>query len=187
MTVPAHEPAAPAGIGPAAAARSGAPTPRGPRWQPWAALALFAFLLNFVWEVLQAPFYRGMADSAHWTAVRTCTLATVGDVVIMLVAYALVAAPARDRWWLAVPTPARVGGFLTAGVAATIALKALNVYGLGRWAYGRLMPVVFGIGLAPVLQWLVLPPATLWLARRHLAGAPVRRTPANSPPTGPHP
>lgn len=156
-----------------------------PGWQPWAALALFAFLLNFVWEILQAPFYRGMADGAHWAAVRTCTLATAGDVVILLVAYAVVAAATRDRWWLAAPPKAaRVAGFLAAGVAVTVALEALNVYGLERWAYGPPMPVMFGIGLTPVLQWLVLPPATLWLARRHLGGAPPRRTPAHSLSTG---
>lgn len=165
----------------------GAPTSDAPGWQPWAALALFAFLLNFVWEILQAPFYRGMVDGAHWAAVRTCTLATAGDVAILLVAYGLVAAAARDRWWLGDPTPARVAGFLAAGVIITIVLEALNVYGLGRWAYSPLMPVVFGIGLTPVLQWLVLPPVTLWLARRHLGGAPGRRAPANSLSTGSHP
>jgi hypothetical protein len=30
------------------------------------------------------------------------------------------------------------------------------------------MPVLAGIGLAPLLQWLVIPPCVLWLAARHL-------------------
>lgn len=142
-----------------------------PRWQPWAALALFAFLLNFAWEMLQAPLYRGMADAAHWAAVRTCTVATVGDVGILLVAYGLVAAVARQRWWAAMPTARRVAGFVAAGLVMTVALEALNVYVLERWAYGPRMPLLVGIGIAPVLQWLVLPPLTLWLARRHLGHA----------------
>jgi hypothetical protein len=30
------------------------------------------------------------------------------------------------------------------------------------------MPVVLGIGIAPMLQWIVIPPVVLWLAARHL-------------------
>ena len=169
-----------AGAGPSPAASRPGREPRGgAAWQPWAALALFAFLLNFVWEMLQAPFYRGMADGAHWRAVRACTLATVGDVAILLVAYGGVAALVRDRWWVGAPSAGRVGSFLAVGVAITVALEALNVYVLGRWTYGPLMPVLAGVGLTPVAQWLALPPATLWLARRHLSGAPGRRSPAN--------
>lgn len=137
-------------------------------WQPWAALALFAFLLNFAWEMGQAPFYRGMSTAAHWPAVRMCTLATAGDVAILLVAYGLVAAAVRRPWWLAAPTRGRTAGFLTTGLVVTAALEALNVYALGRWAYGPRMPLLLGIGFTPLLQRVVLPPATLWLARRHL-------------------
>lgn len=141
-------------------------------WQPWAALALFAFLLNFAWEMLQAPFYRGMATAAHGAAVRVCTLATAGDVAILLVAYGVVAAVTGRRWWLAAPARGRVAGFLVVGLAITVALEALNVYVRGRWTYAPSMPLIFGIGLTPLVQWLVLPPAALWLARRHLGGAP---------------
>ena len=166
-----------------AAGRRGAPVPGPAWWQPWAALALFAFLLHFVWEMGQAPFYRGMATAAHGTAVRACAVATVGDVVILLVAYALVAAAVRSRRWLAAPTGGRVAGFLAVGLAATAGLELLNVYVLGRWAYGTGMPRVFGVGLAPLLQWMLVPPAVLWLARRHLGWMPGRLSPF----TGTHP
>jgi len=33
------------------------------------------------------------------------------------------------------------------------------------------LPFVLGIGIAPLVQWLVLPLLTLWLARRHLGAA----------------
>jgi hypothetical protein len=32
-----------------------------------------------------------------------------------------------------------------------------NVYRVGSWRYTELMPTIFGIGLSPLLQWLILP------------------------------
>jgi len=63
------------------------------------------------------------------------------------------------------------------GLVVTAALEMCNVYVLHRWAYGVEMPRVFGVGITPLLQWLLLPPATLWLARRHLGWTPGRLSP----------
>src|SRR5687768_2354439 len=41
-----------------------------PAWQPWVALAGFAFLVHFVWEMWQAPFYRTMLQADHVTPGR---------------------------------------------------------------------------------------------------------------------
>ena len=149
--------------------------PRGeslPWWQPWAAMGLFAFLLHLAWEVFQVPLYRGMVDAPHWDGVVTCTRATFGDVVITLAAYGVVAAGVRNRLWLRDPRAGRLTVFLLAGLLMTAALEYGSVYMWGRWAYAPAMPTIVGIGVAPLLQWTVLPPITLWLARRHLGWAP---------------
>ena len=36
-----------------------------------------------------------------------------------------------------------------------------------------LIPIL-QIGLAPVLQWLILPPLVVWFVTRHLAGSALR-------------
>lgn len=150
----------------------GAGDPGVPWWQPWTSLALFAFLLNFTWELLQVPFYRGIGDAPHWRATLFCLRASGGDVLIAGVAYGAVAA-AAGRLWLARPTWGRVTAFLGAGLAVTAAIEWVSVYALGRWAYAEGVPVVLGVGLPPVLQWILLPPTFLWLSRRHLGwGAP---------------
>lgn len=149
-------------------------------WQPWTALAAFGFLLHFVWEFLQVPLYRDMASMPHWEGIRTCTVATFGDVLILLPAYAVVALVARDRWWLRRRSAGAMAGFIAAGVVVTVMLEWLNVYVRGRWAYAPAMPLVLGVGLSPLAQWLVVPPVTLWLARRHLGGAPGLSSPTNS-------
>ena len=34
---------------------------------------LFALLLNYPWEFIQAPLFAGMAEAAHWEAVKVCS------------------------------------------------------------------------------------------------------------------
>lgn len=140
-----------------------------PRWQPWVALALFAFFLNFAWEMLQVFAFQGMAETPHWDATLFCLRATLGDVLILWGAYLVVAwSAAQGTAWLRRPSAASVSAFVGAGVAATVFLEWLNVHVLGRWSYADGVPTLVGVGLPPLLQWILLPPAVLWLARRHL-------------------
>ena len=44
-------------------------------------------------------------------------------------------------------------------VAFTAWSEWYNVYRAGNWGYTASMPLIFGIGLSPLLQWLILPPA----------------------------
>lgn len=121
---------------------------------------------HLTWEVLQLPLY------TLWTtatvpqmmfAVGHCTL---GDAMIaatsMILALALFGRPSwPDRGtrsvWLAV---------LAAGVGYAIYSEWLNVAVRGSWAYSDLMPIVpgLGTGLAPLLQWLVVPTLALAIA-----------------------
>jgi len=71
-------------------------------------VAVFALLLNYPWEFSQVPLFAGMADAPHWDAIRICAIATLGDIVIMLIAYWLVAVIARSRFWFAAPTAAQL-------------------------------------------------------------------------------
>lgn len=137
-------------------------------WQPWAAIAGFALLLHFAWEMMQVPLYEGMATDEHWPAVLRCTQAAVGDVVIAMGAYAGAAMLARDRLWLRTPRAAPLLAYLIIGLLVTVVLEWLNVYQWARWSYSPGMVTVFGVGLSPLLQWTLLPQLTLWLTRRHL-------------------
>jgi len=141
-------------------------------WQPWAAVGGFAVLLHFPWEMLQAPFYQDLAAAEHWNSVLECGRATLGDAVIALTAYGSTAALHRDPLWLARPALGASATYLGAGLLLTMILEAVNVYVLHRWSYSPQMPTVLGIGLTPLLQWLVLPPLNLWLAARHLGFVP---------------
>ena len=55
---------------------------------------------------------------------------------------------------------------LVLGVGYTIYSEWMNVNVRGNWAYAPAMPTLPGIGtgLFPLLQWIVVPTTTLWVA-----------------------
>lgn len=133
-------------------------------------VAIFAFLLNLVWELAQVPLFAGMPTADHWRAILDCGRATLGDVVIALVAFGSVAVVAGSRSWVLRPTVRQAVGFVAVGVVITVVMEWLATRVLNRWVYAESMPVVpvLGVGLSPVLQWLLLPPLVLWFVRRQL-------------------
>lgn len=133
-------------------------------------LAVFALLLNFPWEVLQAPLFEGMSAAPHSAVIGACLQATLGDVVIMLLAHASVVVVTRRRRWVLAPSWREVAGFIAVGVAITAMIEWLATRGhwAQTWAYSSMMPLIpgIGVGISPLLQWVVVPPMVLWFARR---------------------
>lgn len=136
-------------------------------------VVLFAVLLNLPWEFLQVPFFRDMPGLAHWDGIRRCATATLGDGILILTAYWATAASARSRRSVLQPTRRHLMTLVGVGLAITVLIERLATtmrWPQGGWNYAELMPVapILNVGLTPLLQWLVLPPLTLWLVRRQL-------------------
>lgn len=130
---------------------------------PWLAA------LNLTWEVAQLPLY------TLWTRAPPAGIAfavahcTAGDLLIGSAALAIVLMLTRSaalvgwKW-------ARISSCTALiGVVYTVFSEWTNTT-LFRWAYSELMPtIVLGateVGLSPLLQWLVVPPLSLYLSRR---------------------
>lgn len=133
-------------------------------------VAIFAFLLHFVWEFWQTPFYGEMPTAPHWEAVKVCTLATLGDAAIMLVAYWTVAFAAQSRRWILEPTAIQMVGLVLVGIVITVVVEWIATELVHRWSYAEGMPTLpgLGTGLVPLLQWILLPPLVVWFVRRQL-------------------
>ena len=143
-----------------------------PLWSFLAALALIAFALNWLWEMLQMPAYGGMGGRPWREAMVPCTLAALGDIGLTFAAYGLGALVAgRLRWgdgggWNVFAVVALLGALF----AVVVEWTALAT---GRWSYTDRMPVVpvLGVGLWPALQLALLAPVSVrvawWLARRY--------------------
>lgn len=138
--------------------------------QPEFNVAVFSFLLHFVWEFVQVPTYAGMAELSHWQATKLCMSATFGDVGFALTAFWVTSLAARSRDWIYRPSSWQTGLFIAVGIGLTIGFEYYYTQISMRWSYSELMPLVppFGTGLSPLLQWLVIPPLVIWFTRRQV-------------------
>lgn len=129
-------------------------------------LYLVAFFLHFVWEMWQIPLYVGMSEASHWSAVIQCTLATIGDGFIALLAYSLAAIVARDKFWLLQRPGSILAVYIIIGLIITVCFEILATAVYGRWQYSELMPIVpvINVGLSPLLQWIIIPPVSIWIS-----------------------
>jgi hypothetical protein len=149
----------------------------GPRWyEDRAALRFVAFrfaprfgALNLAWEVAQLPLYTLWREATPAFKAYAVVHCAIGDVLIGTSALALALVLTRAR----APHAWRWGAIaaltLAIGVGYTIFSEWLNTAVREGWAYAAAMPTVrigaIEIGLAPLAQWLVVPPLALRWAR----------------------
>lgn len=123
----------------------------------------WGFPLNAAWEFAQSPLY---ADwDQQWTYLLwTRFHCTVGDVMILLGAFWLTSLVFGTRRWIGTTHHAALL-FVVLGIGYTTWSEWFNTSIRASWGYAAAMPVIGGVGLAPVLQWMLLPPLVLWLSR----------------------
>ncbi len=132
--------------------------------------AVLAFALNLTWEIAQVRLYTLWAAADGKTVAWSLFHCSVGDAMISLVMFAAAGVVLRRADWPA-SRPWTGGAIFVIGTTADTAWSEwYNVYRVGSWSYAASMPRIFGIGLAPLLQWLILPPV-LVLAYRTLGPA----------------
>jgi len=138
--------------------------------QPELNMAFFSFLLNFVWEVLQTPFFLDKSAEIN-TIVWYRFHCTLGDVLITLGSFWLVALIFKSRAWFLNPTKPKVTLFVTFGVIYTIFSEIKNVSLNKLWGYSELMPVIpyIEVGIIPLIQWMIAPVALVFIVRRQLS------------------
>jgi len=128
-------------------------------------LALLVFALNFGWEMAQMNRFASMQGVPFGRTILLCARAALGDLVIFAVAFATAALVTRDLAW---PVRNRrwAGVFvcLATGLLITVVYERHAVRS-GLWTYDARMALLFGIGLAPIAQWLVVPAIALAIYR----------------------
>jgi len=139
-----------------------------PDWLP-ALRTYFAAILagNLTWEFLHLPLYTIWTTGTWGERVFASVHCTGGDMLIALASLSLALLLAGERGWTTVSALA-----VTFGVAYTAYSEWHNVYVRRTWAYSEWMPIIpimgHAMGLSPLLQWIIVPGAALWAARRCL-------------------
>lgn len=129
---------------------------------------IVAIVANLFWEAAQLPLYTIWRTASLGERVFAVAHCTAGDLMILattvLATLLLVGGQEfpRRRY-------ARVILAATVlGVAYTMFSEWVNVEIRRSWAYSTAMPTLppFGTGLAPFLQWVLIPPVASVLANR---------------------
>jgi len=109
---------------------------------PLVNVAIFSFLLHFVWEFLQAPTYNGMIEMNHWDGIKLCLSATIGDVGFAIVAFIAASLVTKNRYWIFEERIRGLVVFLAVGIALTVGFEYYYTQISLRWTYSELMPLV---------------------------------------------
>jgi len=123
---------------------------------------------NLAWEIAQLPLYTIWTEASAAEQVFAILHCTIGDTLIGAATLAIALIIFGDRNW---PTRHYWRAALAATVLGIVYLvfsEWLNVSVRGNWAYRDMMPT-FGpldTGLAPLLQWIALPPLVFFLLKR---------------------
>lgn len=125
---------------------------------------LASAVLHLAWEIVQLPLYSIWSEpiSKRAFAVVHCTL---GDLMIAGLTLLTALAMLGTSNWPRSGTRAVWLLLLILGVGYTVYSEWLNVSVRGSWSYAEMMPVIplLGTGLTPLLQWIVVPTAALWI------------------------
>ncbi len=124
-------------------------------------------LCSLTWEVVQLPLYTLWAEPRSGPIAFAVAHCTAGDAMIgvaaLVLALVLSRAGAPAGWHRT-----RIGVLMVfIAVAYTLLSERINLV-QGNWAYSPWMPVLPGleVGLAPLMQWIVVPLMAWWWATR---------------------
>lgn len=133
-------------------------------------LFFIALIMNFVWEMLQMPLFSYPTNASLAQINLACIQASLGDAAMIVIAFWFVAFLQKNRGWFLRPSVQSLVLFLLPGIIMTIVFELIATELLHRWTYADSMPVlpILGTGLAPLAQWLVLPPIIIFILRRQI-------------------
>jgi hypothetical protein len=127
------------------------------------AVSLFA---HCIWEILQLPLYTLWATGTFRQIAFSVVHCTIGDV--MIAGFSLLAALALfgHTTWPCSGTARGYTASLALGLGYTIFSEWLNTGPRQSWTYSDWMPIMpfLGTGMAPLLQWIVVPTVAFWIA-----------------------
>lgn len=140
-------------------------------------IALFAFVLNFIWEVAHGFLYEGYIYDLNHIAFGA--LATVADVFMVLLLYFGCSLFLGNVFWIRQLNYAKAFLVMVIGGVGAI-FGEIKHLAAGNWAYSDSMPLLpmADVGVTPVLQFMILPVLIYWISSK------AQQTTSDLKPTG---
>ena len=126
-------------------------------------LALITLVFNLIWEFSHYSLYN---DVSSITGPAHLIMASFSDVLCIFLAFGIVSLINKNINWINQPNSKTYFLTIVFAMIIAIAIEVVNVYFLKRWAYKEIMPIIFGIGLSPLLQLAITGSLSLWIYRK---------------------
>ncbi len=129
-------------------------------------VAAVAFFLNLLWEVLHSMLYDWdrppLVNDVYRFIPRITGFATLLDAVWIACIVLINAARAGGFDWIYAPGVADYITVAACGFASAVLIELIAVR-FTMWSYHRRMPLVFGMGLSPLVQLALTGCASLYI------------------------
>ena len=130
----------------------------------FAALAVTSFLANFCWESLHGLLFQahpGMAASDYVPMMLFMALMDSLGITLLYFITALV-----FRTWFWIPGLPQLSFFFFSALAAAYGVEYVALFVLHTWKYLPSMPLIFGVGLFPLIQLSLTGLLSVFVARQ---------------------
>lgn len=129
-------------------------------------LYAISFFLNLIWESLHWPF---LYKDCNWDMNFAVLMFYVSNIDALLIVWSIILWnifwKQRD-WFYDFSRKKQIYiGIITIFIAILVEIKW--VYLFHEWAYSDIMPLVFGIGLSPLLQLILTSYISIYILRKY--------------------
>ncbi len=122
------------------------------------------FLANFFWESMHAfSLYQGhIIGSAEY--IRMMIVVSAKDALLLLLVLAAGVGIFRNLQWYVRISPWEHVFIVAANIFLAVGIEVRALYFDNTWQYSDLMPTIFGVGVSPLLQLVVIWYLAWWIA-----------------------
>lgn len=126
-----------------------------------------SFLLNLFWEVMHSVLYDWNAaplENSVYFYVPRILYSTLGDGIVIALIFGFLSALNGGTAWVRMPRFRDMLFLVFSGLFFAVLIE-IRAHAFNWWSYNGYMPLVFGIGLTPLIQLSITSLVTLWALR----------------------
>ncbi|MEK6893857.1 MAG: hypothetical protein AABX10_00160 [Nanoarchaeota archaeon] len=124
-----------------------------------------SFFLNLFWEVAHSVLYdwnsSPLINSVYFFVPKILS-ATLGDALYIFIMILIISLFSKDFIWLDKPAKAHYLSLILLGLIFTVLIE-LNAKYLNLWIYLPSMPLIFGLGVSPLVQLAITSTLSLFI------------------------
>jgi len=128
-------------------------------------LFVSSFFLNFVWEAFHSVF---LYNGHNFNAIKYVPMigyVSIVDGLLIVGIYLIVSLLLRDIFWIRTPNKNKAVIFMVVGLLIAWFIEYRAIFIQSKWSYNAWMPIIFGVGISPLLQLSITGIASLILTK----------------------